>query len=73
VWLRLPVPETATFAHTARKFGIAIGVGARYCVDGVHHDHIWLSAGHDEAVLGEAVDSLAAAWHDYTHRVAATV
>ncbi|GAY14356.1 GntR family transcriptional regulator [Mycobacterium sp. shizuoka-1] len=73
IWVRLPVPEAITFAHTARRFGVAIGVGARYCVEGQHHDSIWLSAGHDDGVLDLAVDRLSAAWHEYTHRVAATV
>lgn len=73
VWVRLPVPEADSFAYTARRFGVDVGVGARYCLDGAHHNHIWLSAGRDDAVLELAVDSLSAAWHEYTHRVAATV
>lgn len=73
LWVRLPVPETTTFSHVARRFGVVVSPGAGYCLDGAHHDAIWLSSWADEAVLRRAVDALAAAWRAYTQRVAATV
>ncbi|MDZ7887119.1 MAG: PLP-dependent aminotransferase family protein [Mycobacterium sp.] len=73
LWVRLPVPEASSFTHVARRFGVQIGDGAQYCVDGAHHDTIWLSTGHEDATVDLAVDRLTAAWHEYTHRVAATV
>ncbi|MEV5393150.1 aminotransferase class I/II-fold pyridoxal phosphate-dependent enzyme [Nocardia farcinica] len=69
----LPVLDAATFVHVAARFGVRVRPGHEGTADASVRDQLWLSATHPPETLDLAVDRLAAAWAEYTRRMAASV
>ncbi len=68
LWVRLPGVEARRFVDMAQRYGVSLAPGEVSSPDGWWRDHIRLPFGHPTGQLIEAVDRMADAWADLTHR-----
>ncbi len=72
LWVKLPGVEARRFVDMAQRYGVSLAPGEVSSPDGWWRDHLRLPFGHPRGELIEAVDRMADAWADLTHRAPAT-
>ncbi len=71
LWVKLPGIEARRFVEMAQRYGVSLAPGEVSSPDGWWRDHLRLPFGHPPGQLVEAVDRMADAWADLTHRAPA--
>jgi DNA-binding transcriptional MocR family regulator len=65
LWVRVPDTDTAAFAETAARHGVAVVPGAMTSPTGAFRDHLRMPFVLEPDLLEEGVRRLAAAWRDH--------
>ncbi|MCE7002687.1 PLP-dependent aminotransferase family protein [Kibdelosporangium philippinense] len=65
LWVRLPFGDAVSFAQLALRHGVAVLPGGAMDASGASKDYLRIPFLEPSDVLAGAVESLAAAWHEY--------